>query len=76
MRSFAPSGDRQPALRQRFLAPSSGERWRAQRAGEGVVCRKSVCETILAALDGRLSESVIASDLRFLKAVKPAKETR
>ena len=37
---------------------------------------RSVCETILAALDGRLSESVVASDLRFLKAVKPAKETR
>ncbi|MGD9912484.1 MAG: endonuclease domain-containing protein [Rhizobiaceae bacterium] len=28
----------------------------------------SVCETILAALDGRLAESVVASDLRYLKA--------
>jgi very-short-patch-repair endonuclease len=30
--------------------------------------RTSVCETILAALDGRLSESVVASDLRFVFA--------
>jgi very-short-patch-repair endonuclease len=28
----------------------------------------SVCETILAALDGRLSEEVVASDLRFVFA--------
>lgn len=36
----------------------------------------SVCETILAALDGRLSEDTIASDLRFVFAVsKPPKAT-
>jgi len=27
--------------------------------------RTSVCETILAALDGRLAENIVASDLRF-----------
>ena len=37
---------------------------------------RSVCETILAALDGRLSENVVASDLRFLKAIGHSKETR
>ncbi len=31
-------------------------------------CRRSVCETILAALDGRLVEDVAASDLRFVFA--------
>ena len=31
---------------------------------------KSVCETILAALDGRLSQNVVASDLRFVVAFK------
>ena len=36
----------------------------------------SVCETILAALDGRLSEDVVASDLRFVRAVTPSKEAR
>ena len=30
--------------------------------------RTSVCETILAALDGRLSENVVAEDLRFVFA--------
>jgi very-short-patch-repair endonuclease len=37
---------------------------------------RSVCETILAALDGRLSENVVAGDLRFLMATKPSKEIR
>jgi very-short-patch-repair endonuclease len=32
--------------------------------------RTSVCETILAALEGRLAEDVIASDLRFVFAAK------
>ena len=36
----------------------------------------SVCETILAALDGRLSEDVVASDLRFVRAVMPSNEAR
>ena len=38
--------------------------WNVDVLGELV----PVCETILAALDGRLSENVIAADLRFLKA--------
>ncbi|RWF10377.1 MAG: endonuclease domain-containing protein, partial [Mesorhizobium sp.] len=32
--------------------------------------RTSVCETVLAALEGRLAEDVIASDLRFVFAAK------
>ena len=28
-----------------------------------------VCETILAALDGRLTEDVVAADMRFVRAV-------
>ncbi|RWC50233.1 MAG: endonuclease domain-containing protein [Mesorhizobium sp.] len=32
--------------------------------------RTSICETILAALDGRLAEDVVASDLRFVFAAK------
>ncbi len=37
--------------------------------------RNVVCETILAALDGRLSEDVVASDLRYVYgAVKNVKE--
>ncbi|TIM42218.1 MAG: endonuclease domain-containing protein, partial [Mesorhizobium sp.] len=32
--------------------------------------RTSVCETILAVLEGRLAEDVIASDLRFVFAAK------
>jgi very-short-patch-repair endonuclease len=36
----------------------------------------SVCETVLAALDGRLSEDTVASDLRFVFAAsKPPKVT-
>jgi very-short-patch-repair endonuclease len=31
---------------------------------------RSVCETILAALDGRLSENVVANDLRFVFATE------
>jgi very-short-patch-repair endonuclease len=33
----------------------------------------SVCETILAALDGRLSDDVVASDLRFVKGMRSSK---
>ncbi|RWN01149.1 MAG: endonuclease domain-containing protein [Mesorhizobium sp.] len=33
---------------------------------------RSVCETILAALEGRLAEDVIASDMRFVFAAKKA----
>ncbi len=35
----------------------------------------SVCETILAALDGRLSEDTVASDLRFVLA-KPSEKVK
>jgi very-short-patch-repair endonuclease len=37
--------------------------------------RRAVCETILAALDGRLSESVVSSDLRFVFARHPEQFT-
>ena len=37
---------------------------------------RSVCETILAALDGRLSEDVVAMDLRFVFAQPSVVETR
>jgi very-short-patch-repair endonuclease len=37
--------------------------------------RVSVCETILAALDGRLSEDTVASDLRFVLA-KPSEKVK
>ena len=37
--------------------------------------RDTVCETILAALDGCLSEDVVASDLRFVFAAKKTAET-
>jgi len=37
--------------------------------------RRSVCETILAALDGRLSESLVAPDLRFVFARHPNQST-
>ena len=37
--------------------------------------RNVVCETVLAALDGRLSENIVASDLRYVFAEgKSAKE--
>ena len=37
--------------------------------------RNVVCETVLAALDGRLSENIVASDLRYVFAAgKNAKE--
>lgn len=37
--------------------------------------RNMVCETILAALDGRLTENIVASDLRYVFAAgKNAKE--
>lgn len=32
--------------------------------------KRSVCETILAALEGRLAEDVVAPDLRFVFAAK------
>ncbi len=34
--------------------------------------RNGVCETILAALEGRLNEHVVASDLRFVYAARPS----
>ncbi|MEO9337934.1 DUF559 domain-containing protein [Mesorhizobium sp. SB112] len=37
--------------------------------------RASVCETILAALDGRLAENVTAFDLRFIFAAHPKVES-
>jgi len=36
--------------------------------------RTSVCETILAALDGRLAEGMIASDLRFVFSPRQRKK--
>jgi len=33
--------------------------------------RTSVCETVLAALDGRLAENIAASDLRFVFTPRP-----
>ena len=37
--------------------------------------RTSVCETILAALDGRSNNSVVASDLRFIHSHSEQRET-
>ena len=44
-------------------------------SGDVLRQRNVVCETILAALDGRLSENLVASDLRYVFAAgKSAKE--
>ncbi len=44
-------------------------------SGDVLRQRNVVCETILAALDGRLSEDIVASDLRYVFAAgKSAKE--
>ena len=44
-------------------------------SGDALRQRNAVCETILAALDGRLSENIVASDLRYVFATgKSAKE--